>query len=212
MKNYSALVAGLGNPGPEYELTRHNFGFLAIDALVEAAGGPGKCPALELRGDCPTRECRPVRNAAPLLLAKPQTYMNLSGLAVGRLAARLGLDPGEVIVLHDDLDLPLGRMKFKKGGSDAGHNGIKSVTEHLGTPNFLRLRLGIGRPEGRGGARDYVLEPFTREELEIVALVAQAAAKGLTLYLRRGFAHAVQYLNGFDARPGEKPDETWTNS
>jgi PTH1 family peptidyl-tRNA hydrolase len=212
MTNYSALVAGLGNPGPEYEPTRHNFGFLAIDALVDAAGGPAKCPPVALRGDCVTNECRLVRNAAPLLLAKPQTYMNLSGVAVGKLAARFALAPGEVIVLHDDLDLPLGRMKFKKGGSDAGHNGIKSITEHLGTPDFLRLRLGIGRPEARGGARDYVLDPFAPDEMEIVAQVVRAAAKGLTLYLRRGFAQAVQYLNAFDARPGEKPDETWTNS
>lgn len=208
MTHYSALVAGLGNPGPEYELTRHNFGFLAIDALVDEAGGEARCPAVQLRGDCVTHECRLIRNAAPLLLAKPQTYMNLSGVAVGKLAARFALPPGEVIVVHDDLDLPLGRMKFKKGGSDAGHNGIKSITEHLGTPDFLRLRLGIGRPEGRGGARDYVLDPFERDELELVAQVARAAVKGLTLYLRRGFTPAVQYLNAFDARPGEKADET----
>lgn len=208
MKNYTALIAGLGNPGPEYELTRHNFGFMALDALVDKAGGEAKCPAVETRGDCITRECRLIRNAAPLLLAKPQTYMNLSGLAVGKLASKFAIDPGDVIVLHDDLDLPLGRMKFKKGGSDAGHNGIKSITEHLGTPNYLRLRLGIGRPDIRGGVRDYVLEPFEQQERDIAALVAEAAVKGLGLYLRRGFHAAVQYLNAFDARPAEKPDET----
>ena len=212
MTHYSARGAGLGHPRPQYELTRHNFGFLAIDTLVDEAGGEARCPAVQLRGDCVTRECRLVRSAAPLLLAKPQTYMNLSGVAVGKLAARFAVAPGEIIVLHDDLDLPLGRMKFKRGGSDAGHNGIKSIAEHLGTPDFLRLRLGIGRPEGRGGARDYVLDPFDRDELELVAQVARAAVKGLTLYLRRGFAPAVQYLNAFDARPGEKADETWTNS
>lgn len=208
MKNYFALVAGLGNPGPRYELTRHNFGFLAADALVDRAGGEDECPLVPARGDCVTRECRLVRNMAPLLVAKPQTYMNLSGVAVAKLANRYEIPPERVIVVHDDLDLELGRMKFKKGGSDAGHNGIKSVIEHLGTGAFLRLRLGIGRPERRGGVTDWVLEPFSQAELDIVAEVSTAAVKGLTLFMRRGQQAAVQQLNSFDARPAEKSDES----
>jgi len=208
MKSYSALIAGLGNPGPQYELTRHNFGFLLADALVDSAGGPAKCPAVQARGDCITCECRLIRNMAPLLVAKPQTYMNLSGVAVGKLAAKFAIEPANVIVVHDDLDIPLGRMKFKSGGSDAGHNGIRSVAEHLGTPNFLRLRLGIGRPEGRGVARDYVLDTFEKDELNIADQVIKAAIKGLGIYLRRGLQTAVQHINAFEAATTEKPDET----
>ncbi len=208
MKTYSALIAALGNPGPQYELTRHNFGFLVADALMDAAGGEAKCPAVQARGDCLTNECRLVRTMAPLLVAKPQTYMNLSGVAVGKLAGKFAIEPADVIVIHDDLDLPLGRMKFKRGGSDAGHNGVASVTEHLGTPNTLRLRLGIGRPEARHGARDYVLEPFTEQEMAVVEAVCKAAVKGLLTYFRRGFATAVQQINAFNAVPAENADET----
>lgn len=208
MKTYSALIAGLGNPGPQYELTRHNFGFLAADALVDKAGGEEKCPEVQARGDCETRECRLIRNLAPMLVAKPQTYMNLSGVAVGKLAGKFALTPGQIIVIHDDLDLALGRMKFKRGGSDAGHNGIRSIAEHLGTVDFYRLRLGIGRPEARGGARDYVLDAFEPDEMDTVDQVLQAAVRGLVLHFRRGFAEAVRQINAFAPRGGENADET----
>lgn len=203
------LIAGLGNPGPQYELTRHNFGFMAVDHLVDRTGGPERCPAVEIRGDCVTCECQPVRNKAKVLLAKPQTYMNLSGVAVGKLANKFEIPPADVLVIHDDLDLELGRMKLKKGGGDAGHNGIKSIAEHLGTPAFLRLRLGIGRPEMRGGTRDWVLEAFTEAECAIASEVLAGAVKGIGILLRMGLGRATQHINGFDARPApEKPDES----
>ncbi|WP_461211071.1 aminoacyl-tRNA hydrolase [Desulfocurvus sp. DL9XJH121] len=209
MKNYALLIAGLGNPGPDYALTRHNFGFMAVDRLVERCGGEENCPAVNARGDCLTRECRPARNLPPVLTAKPQTYMNLSGLAVGRLASRFSIPAGDVLVIHDDLDLELGRMKLKQGGGDAGHNGVKSVAEHLGTPGFLRLRLGIGRPPQRGGGRDFVLDAFSPEDMDVAARVLDAAIKGILLLLRRGLPFAVQHINAFDARPGgENPKET----
>lgn len=198
MKNYALLIAGLGNPGPEYAATRHNFGFLAVDGLVERSGGEASCPAVSIRGDCLTRECRPVRSLPPVLLAKPQTYMNLSGVAVGKLASRFAIPADRVLVIHDDLDLELGRMKLKMGGGDAGHNGIKSVAEHLGGPGFLRLRLGIGRPQGPG--RDYVLDAFDPSEADLVAQVVDGAVAGIRLLLRKGLSFAVQHVNGFDAR------------
>ena len=209
MKKYALLIAGLGNPGLEYDRTRHNFGFMAVDRLIERAGGEDKCPALSIRGDCLTRECQPIRSQPKVLLAKPQTYMNLSGLAVGKLAARFDIAPEQVLVIHDDLDLELGRMKLKKGGGDAGHNGIKSVAEHLGSAGFLRLRLGIGRPAARGTGRDYVLDTFIPEEQEAVAETLDSAVKGIHILLRKGFAFAVQHVNGFDARQvQENPKET----
>lgn len=209
MKNYAMLIAGLGNPGAEYDRTRHNFGFMLVDRLMERAGGPGKCPSVALRGDCLTHECQPLRSLPKLLLAKPQTYMNLSGVAVGKLASKFALTMDQVLVVHDDLDLELGRMKLKKGGGDAGHNGIKSIAEHLGGAGFLRLRLGIGRPAARGGGRDYVLDPFTDDEEPVLAEVLDGAVKGIHILLRKGFSFAVQYVNGFDARPSEvSPRET----
>lgn len=209
MKNYALLIAGLGNPGPEYERTRHNFGFLAVDRLVERTGGETKCPAVEIRGDCLTRECQPIRSQPKLLLAKPQTYMNLSGVAVGKLANKFAIPTDRVLVIHDDLDLELGRMKLKKGGGDAGHNGIKSITDHLGSAGFMRLRLGIGRPNVRGGSRDYVLDPFTTDDEAILTEVLDTAVKGIQILLRKGFSFAVQHVNGFDARPTEDfPSET----
>jgi len=209
MTKYSMLIAGLGNPGPEYEATRHNFGFMAVDQLMDRSGGPEKCPAVETRGDCLTYECQPVRNKAKVLLAKPQTYMNLSGLAVGKLASKFELSQTDILVIHDDLDLELGRMKLKKGGGDAGHNGIKSIVEHLGGAGFHRLRMGIGRPERRGGTRDYVLDPFDPEEMAVVEATLAAAVKGIGIFLRMGPSHATQFINGFDGRPlPEKPDES----
>lgn len=205
MKKYAFLVAGLGNPGEKYDLTRHNYGFMAVDKLVDKAGGHDKCPELALRGDCITHDCKLVKSLPSMLLAKPQTFMNLSGVAVGKLASKLAIAPEHVLVVHDDLDLPLGRMKLKKGGGDAGHNGIKSITEHLGTPSYLRLRLGIGRPERRGGTADYVLEPFTAQEMEIAAKVLEATTKGMGILLRKGVQQAMQHFNGFSAIPSEDP-------
>lgn len=204
MKKYAFLVAGLGNPGDKYDQTRHNFGFMAADRIVQKAGGSERCPKISLRGDCITHDCKLAKSLPSMLLAKPQTYMNLSGVAVGKLASKLAIAPDHVIVVHDDLDLPLGRMKLKMGGGDAGHNGIKSITEHLGTPKFIRLRLGIGRPAQRGTTVNYVLEPFTESEQEVVDKVLEAAVKGMGILLRRGVQQAMQHFNGFNAVPDDE--------
>jgi len=164
------LVIGLGNPGREYERSRHNLGFLVADELARRRGGritdrAAKSLTGKIRlGD---RE---------LVLAKPQTMMNLSGLAAKALRAKYDIPLDRVLVVHDDLDLPFGRLRIRRGGSSAGNHGMDSVIESFGTKDFIRFRVGIGRPPGNGV--DYVLSPFTESERaqlpEIVARVADA--------------------------------------
>ena len=155
----SMLVVGLGNPGAEYERTRHNAGFKAIDRLAGHLGGTrfkrayrGKYAEMALQS-----------SDTILGLLKPKTYMNRSGQSVGRAVRDLGIETEEIIVVHDDLDLPLGRIKIKKGGGVAGHRGLESIRDTLGTGDFLRVRIGIDRPS-RGDATDYVLGRFRTDE------------------------------------------------
>ncbi len=211
--NAGGLIVGLGNPGPRYEHTRHNIGFLAVDAVLALAATRKsmrldmvkRTPDFDLWSFCPVGAQK-----GTFLLAKPQTFMNLSGRAVSSICASHGLSPEQVLVLHDELDLPLGRMKLKQGGGANGHNGISSIEEELVSPAFFRLRLGIGRPtapvgapEGTfpGSVTDYVLGDFAPEEMELVRQVLPAAWKGLDLFYRRGQAMAVQFVNAF--RPEE---------
>lgn len=201
MKNFAGLIVGLGNPGQEYDKTRHNFGFMLADRVLEKAGGPEKCPRVGAWDDCLAWDCPIIRSMPHWIVTKPLTYMNLSGIAVGRLSRKFAIAPENIIVAHDDMDLPLGRMKLKKGGGTAGHNGLKSIVEHLGTNNFTRLRLGVGRPDVRGGTRDYVLGAFSEAEMEIAGAVIDAAIKGIGILLRRSMPLAIQHINSFDAVP-----------
>lgn len=163
------LVVGLGNPGREYERTRHNAGWLVLDELARRQGGSWRSKfsgsLAEVRlGD------------AKLALLKPETYMNESGRSVGAAARFFKLAPEQVLVVHDDVDLESGRLQARSGGGLAGHNGLRSLAQHLGSQDFLRLRLGVGRP-GRGDQRsiaDWVLSPFAPEE-DPDALVARSA-------------------------------------
>ncbi len=195
----NGLIAGLGNPGPRYRDTRHNFGFMLADALAHAAQD-----SRTLRmGKGTDKLCELQRIAMPdgkthWLVCKPLTYMNESGRAVARVSQYFKVPPEDIMVLHDELDLPLGRMKFKRGGGTAGHNGLKSIAQHLGTKDFLRLRLGVGKPQYPGQApSDHVLSPFTPAERELVHAVVDAAIQGLRLYCDQGFVAAQQFLNGF---------------
>ncbi|NJB66578.1 PTH1 family peptidyl-tRNA hydrolase [Desulfobaculum xiamenense] len=201
MKNYAGIIVGLGNPGPEYEHTRHNFGFMLADQLIEKAGGPQQCPKPVQWDDCIVHDCALIKSKPHWLVAKPLTYMNLSGVAVGRLSRKFGIAPADIIVAHDEMDLPLGKMKLKKGGGTAGHNGLNSIVEHLGTADFVRLRLGVGRPDGHGPTRDYVLGALDAEETGIANAVIDAAIKGIGILARRGMSFAVQHINSFDAVP-----------
>jgi len=176
------LIAGLGNPGPKYEHTRHNFGFMAADALLHSGeprqlsmGKTGELHALRLPGA-----------EDDILVLKPMTYMNDSGLAVARTLNFYKLSVDDLMVVHDELDLPLGRMRMKKGGGLAGHNGLKSIAAHTGSQEFSRLRLGIGRPDGHMDMAAYVLQNFAAHEQGAVQKVVQAAAAALRLFLSQG--------------------------
>lgn len=163
------LVAGLGNPGREYARTRHNIGFMVCDELARRHGGSFRS---KFSGDL--AEVRIEGRKAALL--KPQTYMNESGRSVGAAARFFKLPAEQLLVLHDEADLEPGRLQARLGGGLAGHNGLRSIAQHLKTQEFLRLRIGVGRPE-RGDPRpvaDFVLSPFD-EHIDVEALVARAA-------------------------------------
>lgn len=195
---YKGLITGLGNPGSQYASTRHNMGFIAIDALAEL-GSSRKSMHFEQIQDSGNFELFKINIAGSnLLAAKPLTFMNLSGKAVAAICGKYSIPAADVVVIHDELDLPLGRIKFKKGGGNNGHRGLASIQECLGTPNFQRMRLGIGRPEFSSQVKDWVLEKFNCEELNAVNQVAQAVLKGLDLFYRRGQGFATQYLHTFE--------------
>src|SRR5215207_9119736 len=163
------LVAGLGNPGGGYARTRHNIGFLVADELASRHDGSFRS---KFNGQLAEVRLGDLR----LALLKPETYMNVSGKSVGAARKFFKVDPGDLLVVHDDVDLEPGRLQARLGGGLAGHNGLRSVAQHLGTPEFARLRIGVGRPE-RGDPRpvaDFVLSPFS-PEVDVDALVARAA-------------------------------------
>jgi peptidyl-tRNA hydrolase, PTH1 family len=163
------LVAGLGNPGRAYAATRHNVGFMVADELARRLGGSWRA---KFSGDL--AEVR--LNGLRLALLKPQTFMNESGRSVGAAARFFKVEPEDLLVVHDEVDLEPGRLQARLGGGLAGHNGLRSVAQHLGTPEFGRLRIGVGRPE-RGDPRpvaDFVLSEFA-PELDVDSLVARAA-------------------------------------
>lgn len=206
----SPLIIALGNPGPQYARTRHNFGFLVADAVLAQAAGRKSMALKTLQSGGDFELYSLTLGGTGCFLAKPLTYMNLSGKAAARILGRHGLAAANMLVLHDELDLPLGRMKLKRGGGGNGHRGIESIVEHTGTDDFLRLRLGIGRPQYSADVAKYVLEEFEASDAQAVDAVCQAALKGLALLFRRGFAEAVQLLNAFrlpdSSRPIEKMD------
>jgi peptidyl-tRNA hydrolase, PTH1 family len=185
------LVVGLGNPGREYEGNRHNIGFMAVDALRKAEGWPdykAKFSGVWTRGEL---------GGHPVALLKPQTYMNLSGDSVQPAAAFLKVAPADVVVVHDELDLPWKDVRLKVGGGHAGNNGIRSIIQRLGTPDFVRVRVGIGKPPPgfRGQGADWVLSNFDaveRAELPDVIGVALGAIRGI---LDAGLSAAMNRVN-----------------
>lgn len=191
------IIAGLGNPGPQYELTRHNVGFLVVDALADRHGlrfGPQKFGALTARGRVGGEE---------VLLAKPLTFMNLSGRSLAALLAFHKLAPDGLLVVHDDLDLAFGRLQIRERGGDGGHYGLRSIIAELGDPGFLRLRVGIGRPaDHRQDPADYVLSPFGPDEVAALGPVIDRAAEAIETLLRDGVARAMNRFNQLLA-PGQ---------
>lgn len=199
------LIVALGNPGPQYERTRHNFGFLVAQAMLEQAATRKSMALKPLQSGGDYELYSLVFGGKACLLTRPLTYMNLSGKAVARILGKHGASAADMVVLHDELDLPLGRMKLKRAGGSNGHRGIDSIVEHTGTADFLRLRLGIGRPQYSSDVAKFVLEEFSPADLAVVDDVRQAALKGLALLFRRGLTDAVQMLNAF--RVPESPDQ-----
>ncbi len=201
--DYRGLIVGLGNPGPTYERTRHNAGFLLVDAvLAEIAAKPyRRATRLPSPSDFELWSVSLPRVKGDFLLAKPMTFMNLSGRAVVRICMENGVRPESVLVAHDEMDLPFGRLKAKLGGGDAGHNGLKSIAAELGTERFLRLRIGIGRPPEGTAVTDYVLSPFSPAEETGLPLVLAAARDSLPLFFGKGLAAAQQFLHVFDLGP-----------
>lgn len=198
----SGLFLGLGNPGPTYANTRHNFGFLTADALLEACRRGGDVSQLSGgKKQFEAWKCRlPVGSQPPWIIAKPQTFMNKSGEAAVALLQYYRIPASRMVVAHDELDLPLGKIRFKTGGGAAGHNGIRSIAECLGSPDFYRLRLGIGKPEGYD-VTSFVLGRFSEPETKIVEQVLPAAVGGFLRFCADGFKEAQQQINGFTSSP-----------
>jgi peptidyl-tRNA hydrolase, PTH1 family len=182
------LVAGLGNPGREYADTRHNVGFMVAEELARRHGGSWRA---KFSGDLAEMRLDGLR----LAVLKPQTYMNESGRSVGAAVRFFKVEPEALLVVHDEVDLEAGRLQARLGGGLAGHNGLRSVAQHLGTPEFARLRIGVGRP-GRGDPRpvaDFVLSPFS-PEVNVEGLVARAADAVETV-AREGVEEAQNRFN-----------------
>jgi len=189
------LVVGLGNPGQRYADTRHNVGFRLIDLIAERWGRP--VFREKFKGQYASVELAQPGGAARLTLLKPLTFMNLSGESVQPAMTFFKETPPSVLVVHDELDLPLGRLMLKQGGGSGGHNGLKSVSERLGTPNYTRLRLGIGRPPAdfRGDVADFVLEGFPPHEQSTVDDLLARAADAVELLAQRGLEAAMNQVN-----------------
>ncbi|MEM1084347.1 MAG: aminoacyl-tRNA hydrolase [Verrucomicrobiota bacterium] len=180
------LIVGLGNPGRQYEGTRHNVGFMILDRLASAGGAD-----FESR---PKWQAHAAKLADGTLLLKPQTFMNLSGRSVRQVAAFHKWPPEQVLVVYDDSALPLGRLRFRQKGSAGGHNGIKSLIEHLGTDAFPRLKVGIGEPPP-GSMTGHVLGRFREEERGVLENTLASAVEAVQLALSQGFAEAANAYN-----------------
>jgi len=191
------LLVGLGNPGDRYSDTRHNVGFLALDRLVEREHG-----AFRQQGKLHGLLAEVGSGSGRLRLLKPQTYMNDSGRSIRAALDWYGLTPQQILVLVDDMDLPLGRLRLRASGSAGGHNGLRSSIAHLGTEAFARLRIGIGAPAGDPSQRrertvSHVLGRFNAEERPILDQVLDEVLSGVELIRRQGLERAGNRLNGF---------------
>jgi PTH1 family peptidyl-tRNA hydrolase len=193
------LVAGLGNPGPEYAGTRHNVGFAVVERLASEAG-------VRLCGDrFGAQAAQTDLSGIPISLLKPQTFMNLSGPAVAAWLEALGLPAARLAVVHDDLDLPLGRLRVAGSAGPGGHQGVASIQEALGTQAFPRVRVGIGRPREGEDAADRVLEEFAPEERAAVAEMVDRAAGAVRTLICHGLAVAMGRYNAWARASGAFP-------
>jgi peptidyl-tRNA hydrolase, PTH1 family len=184
------LVVGLGNPGEEYSKTRHNVGAEVVEILARRHGGKLRKQKERSLADEVNVGGRRVALAVPL------TYMNLSGEAVAPLVRRYGVEPGQLVVIQDEMDFELGRLQVKNGGGLAGHNGLKSIVAHLHTQDFVRVRIGIGKPPGSRQGADHVLRRFSKAERQEIDVLLEEAADAVELILAEGVEVAMNRVNG----------------
>ena len=193
------LIVGLGNIGREYENTRHNIGFMVVDELAKRLGvtfGKEDRSAYSAEYRAPEK----------ILIIKPTTYMNLSGIAVGAYANFYHIDPEDIAVIQDDMDLPVGHLRIRRKGSAGGHNGIKSITEHLGTEEYPRFKIGIGHPDRNNKAViNHVLHQFQGEDKAAIEAAVKAMAEALELWIREGDLNAVMTKYNTKRAKKEKP-------
>ncbi len=197
------LIVGLGNPGPEYAFTPHNAGILAVDRIAEVCDaqiGNRRCRALTARTKLAGHD---------VLLAKPETFMNLSGPSVAALLEELELEAKDLIVLHDELAFPLGTLRLAQRGSANGHNGVKSISAALGTEEWMRVRIGVGKAaqadgqEIKAGGKDYLLAPMKKSELATLDQVLDQAVRAVEAVLTRGVSAAMNEFNRRETDSGE---------
>ena len=188
--NTPTMIVGLGNPGLQYRYTRHNAGFMVAQALAEKLEFNLK----RIKFRCQISDGK--LDGIPLIIAKPLTYMNDSGSAVSSLLRYFKVPLERLLVIHDDLDLPLGMLRLRPGGGSAGQRGMQSITDKLGTNAFPRLRFGIGRPPGRMDPADYVLEKFSASEQELLKMTLDQAAAAAMTFIREGLEKAMNQYNG----------------
>ncbi|WP_185173378.1 aminoacyl-tRNA hydrolase [Rothia nasimurium] len=183
------LIVGLGNPGPEYAVTRHNIGQMVLDELANIVGGNFKKHS---KARAQVLEGRLGVGGAKVVLAKPLTYMNVSGGPAAALSQFYGIEPDRIIAVHDELDIPFGSIKLKNGGGEGGHNGLRDMTKALGTKDYYRVRTGIGRPPGRMQTADFVLKPFSQLERKELPFLISDSAQAVELLIREGLIAAQQ--------------------
>lgn len=183
------LIVGLGNPGPEYEKTRHNIGQMVVDELAREVGGGFKKHG---RARAQVLEGRLGIGGPKVVLAKPLTYMNTSGGPVSALAQFYDINPDRIIAVHDELDIPFDTIKLKIGGGEGGHNGLRDITKALGTKDYYRVRAGIGRPPGRMNTADYVLKPFTAAEVKDLPFLIDNSVDAVAMLITDGLTAAQQ--------------------
>lgn len=184
------MIIGLGNPGKQYEKTRHNVGFHVIDELC----GRFSAPAMQSKFNGMYTVIH--RPEGKVMLVKPLTYMNLSGECVRPLMDYFGVSVDDIVVLYDDLDIAPGTIRLRQKGSAGGHNGMKSLIAHLGTDQFNRVRIGIGRPTGGIKVADYVLAPFAKEEITLIEDMVQKSASACETWLGKSFLDVMNNYNG----------------
>ena len=186
----TAVVVGLGNPGPAYQHTRHNVGFAVAEELARRTAARF---GVHKRSGADVAEGRLA--GRKVVLARPRSFMNVSGGPVAGVVQFFSVTVDDLLVVHDDLDLDLGLVRLKRGGGEGGHNGLRSITKSLGSKDYLRVRVGIGRPPGRMDPADYVLRPFTKAEATEVEIVVQEAADAVLLLLARSLTDAQNQVH-----------------